>query len=82
VLNTISNGTPAPLNSGNPYIGSKPRMVSAPWPAGHCCDAGGGGGQSDQGIWYQKWWVHLRHRPESVGAIVYLDGTTATITNL
>jgi hypothetical protein len=24
----------------------------------------------------------LRHRPESGGAIVYLDGTTATITNL
>jgi hypothetical protein len=23
-------------------------------------------------VWYQKWWVHLRHRPESGGAIVYL----------
>ncbi len=21
-------------------------------------------------VWYQKWWVHLRHRPESGGAIV------------
>ena len=26
-------------------------------------------------VWYQKWWVHLRHRPESGGGIVYLTKT-------
>jgi hypothetical protein len=26
-------------------------------------------------VWYQKWWVHLRHRPESGGALVYLQKT-------
>ena len=26
-------------------------------------------------MWYQKWWVHLRHRPESGGAIVHLQKT-------
>ena len=26
-------------------------------------------------VWYQKWWVHLRHRPESGGAIVHLMKT-------
>src|ERR1700758_1732433 len=26
-------------------------------------------------VWYQKWWVHLRHRPESGGGIVYLMKT-------
>lgn len=26
-------------------------------------------------VWYQKWWVHLRHRPESGGTIVYLQKT-------
>lgn len=26
-------------------------------------------------VWYQKWWVHLRHRPESGGAIVSLIKT-------
>ena len=26
-------------------------------------------------VWYQKWWVHLRHRPESGGALVYLSNT-------
>jgi len=32
-------------------------------------------------VWYQKWWVHLRHRPESGGAIVHLlkTGQGATI---
>jgi hypothetical protein len=39
-------------------------------------------GKAVRETWYQKWWVHLRHRPESGGAIVYLDGTTPTITNL
>lgn len=30
-------------------------------------------------VWYQKWWVHLRHRPESGGALVHLQklGTPA-----
>ena len=26
-------------------------------------------------VWYHKWWVHLRHRPESGGAIVHLMKT-------
>ena len=26
-------------------------------------------------VWYQKWYVHLRHRPESGGAIVHLIKT-------
>ena len=26
-------------------------------------------------VWYQKWYVHLRHRPESGGGIVYLNKT-------
>ena len=26
-------------------------------------------------VWFQKWFVHLRHRPESGGGIVYLEKT-------
>lgn len=26
-------------------------------------------------VWYQKWWVHLRHRPESGGGLVHLYKT-------
>ena len=32
-------------------------------------------GKAIREVCYQKWWVHLRHRPESGGAIVYLQKT-------
>jgi hypothetical protein len=70
VLNTI--GTPP--NPGNPYVGSKTQ------------NGFGTMGQPDFAatlaavarealniVWFQKWWVHLRHRPESGGALVYLN---------
>jgi hypothetical protein len=76
VLNTINGGNPAPLNPGNPYNGSKTQ------------NGFGTMGQPDIAatltavarealnvVWYQKWYVHLRHRPESGGAIVYLIKT-------
>ncbi len=72
VLNTIN----APLNPGNPYNSSKTQ------------NGFGTFGQPDiaatlaavasealKAVWYQKWYVHLRHRPESGGALVYLMKT-------
>ena len=69
VLNSIN----APLNPGNPYNGSKTQTSF------------GTMGQPDiaatltavarealNAVWYQKSYVHLRHRPESGGAIVHL----------
>ena len=74
VLNSIN----APFNPGNPYNGDKTQNGFATF------------GQPDvaavlaavasealKAVWYQKWFVHLRHRPESGGAIVYLDRTGA-----
>ena len=74
VLNTINGGNSAPLNPGNPYNTSKTQNGS------------GTMGQLDiaatltavaretlNAVWYQKWFVHLRHCPESGGAIVYLQ---------
>ncbi len=29
-------------------------------------------GEALKAVWYQKWFVHLRHRPESGGALVHL----------
>jgi hypothetical protein len=76
VLNTISNGTPAPLNPGNPYIGSKIQngfgTFGQPDIAATLVAVAG---KAIREVWYQKWWVHLRHRPESGGAIVYLQKT-------
>jgi hypothetical protein len=72
VLTTIG----APLNKGNPYYSDKIQNGFATF------------GQPDistvlataasaalKAVWYQKWYVHLRHRPESGGAIVYLSNT-------
>jgi hypothetical protein len=72
VLNSLN----APLNQGNPYNGDKTQNGFATF------------GQPDissvlttaasaalKAVWYQKWFVHLRHRPESGGAIVYLSKT-------
>ncbi|MGD1096198.1 MAG: vanadium-dependent haloperoxidase [Bryobacteraceae bacterium] len=63
----------APLNPGNPYVGSS-------------CENGFGtfGGPDFAGtlgevatkalnaVWYQKWFVHLRPRPEATGGLVHL----------
>ena len=67
VLNTLG----VPLNPENPYVGSRTQngfgtfgqpdfaaMVAAV--AGFALNC----------VWYHKWYVHLRHRPESGGAIV------------
>jgi hypothetical protein len=69
-------GMGAPLNPGNPYIGSR-------------CENGFGtfGGPDFAGtlaevatkalnaVWYQKWFVHLRPRPEAAGGQVHLVKT-------
>ena len=67
VLNTLG----VPLNPGNPYANSNTQ------------NGFGTFGQPDfaatvaavarlalNNVWYQKWTIHLRHRPESGGAIV------------
>ncbi len=76
VLNTMNVGNPVPLNPGNPYNRSKTQNGFATF------------GQPDiaatltsvarealKAVWFQKWFVHLRHRPESGGAIVHLIQT-------
>jgi len=70
----VLNSMNAPLNPGNPYLVSKTQNGFATF------------GQPDiasvlatvasaalKAVWYQKWNVHLRHRPESGGALVYLS---------
>ena len=66
-------GMGAPLNPGNPYLGSK------------CENGFGTFGAPDfaatlaevairalNAVWYQKWFVHLRPRPEAAGGLVHL----------
>jgi len=74
VLNTLK----VPLNPGNPYIGSTTQngfaTMGGPDIAATIAAVAG---EAIRSVWYQKWWVHLRHRPESGGAIVYLMKTHA-----
>jgi hypothetical protein len=66
VLNTIK----APLNPGNPYLASTKQngfgTFGGPDFAATVCAVARPALNS---VWYQKWPVHLRHRPESGGAI-------------
>jgi hypothetical protein len=72
VLNTIN----APLNPGNPYTGSHTQngfaTMGQPDIAATLAAVAA---EALKAVWYQKWWVHLRHRPESGGAIVHLQKT-------
>jgi hypothetical protein len=71
---------PWKLNPGNPYV--------APHPGSKTQNGFASLGQPDiaatlaavasealKAVWYQKWWVHLRHRPESGGALVFQQKT-------
>jgi hypothetical protein len=69
VLTTIG----APLNPGNPYVGSKTEngfgTFGAPDIAGTLTEVAS---RSLNAAWYQKWFVHLRPRPEATGGQVHL----------
>jgi hypothetical protein len=76
VLNTMNGGNPAPLNPGNPYNGSKTQngfaTMGQPDIAATLAAVAS---EALKAVWFQKWFVHLRHRPESGGALVYLMKT-------
>jgi hypothetical protein len=72
VLNTIN----APLNPGNPYKGSKTQNGFGTFGQPDIASTlAAVASEALKAVWYQKWYVHLRHRPESGGAIVYLNKT-------
>ena len=72
VLNTIG----APLNPGNPYIGSRTEngfgTFGAPDFAATLTEVAT---KALNAVWYQKWFVHLRPRPEAHGGLVHLIKT-------
>ncbi len=72
VLNTIK----APLNPGNPYFGSNTQngfgTFGAPDFAGTLAEMAT---RALKAVWYQKWQVHLRARPEATGGLVHLVKT-------
>ncbi|HYL46551.1 MAG TPA: vanadium-dependent haloperoxidase [Candidatus Limnocylindrales bacterium] len=72
VLGTIG----APVNPGNPYVGSRAEngfgTFGAPDFAGTLTEVAT---KALNAVWYQKWFVHLRPRPEAHGGLVHLIKT-------
>ena len=67
VLNTLG----VPLNPGNPYIGSSTQNGFGTFGQPDFAAAVAAvAGFALNCVWYHKWYVHLRQRPESGGAIV------------
>ena len=80
VLSTIG----APVNPGNPYIGSPSEngfgTFGGPDFAGALTEVAI---KALNAVWYQKWFVHLRPRPEATGGQVQLIKTgQANMTNV
>jgi hypothetical protein len=69
-------GISAPLNPGNPYIGSRTEngfgTFGGPDFAGTLAAVAT---VALNAVWYQKWFVHLRPRPEAIGGLVHLIKT-------
>jgi hypothetical protein len=66
----------APPNPGNPYKSSKTQKPFATLgDPDIAATLAAVAGVALKAVWYQKWWVHLRHRPESGGGLVYLQKT-------
>jgi hypothetical protein len=82
VLGDALKADPNAGNPYNPYVGSKTQNGFATF-GGPDISAtlAAVAGEAIRAVWYQKWWVHLRHRPESGGAIVHLlkNGKGGTI---
>lgn len=72
VLNTLG----VPLNPGSPYANSRTQNGFCTFGApDFAASLGEIAARALDVVWYQKWMVHLRHRPESGGGIVHLTAT-------
>jgi hypothetical protein len=67
VLNTMH----CPMNPGNPYLGSRTQNGFGTFgQPDFAATVAALAGFALNAVWYHKWYVHLRHRPESGGAVV------------
>jgi hypothetical protein len=72
----------APVNPGNPYVASRTQNGFGTFGGPDFAAAlTAVAGLAVNNVWYQKWYIHLRHRPESGGAILrqILTGNGGTI---
>jgi hypothetical protein len=68
----ILNKMMAPLNSGNPYLHSKTQAGNTDFGIQHALDlVAKVANAALKAVWYQKWAVHRRLRPEAFGGWVH-----------
>ena len=66
----------APLNPGNPYVGSRCENGFGTFgPPDFAATVAEVATRALNAVWYQKWFVHLRPRPEATGGQVHLVKT-------
>jgi hypothetical protein len=78
VLGTLK----APVNPGNPYIGSRTQNGFCTFGLpDYAASQGEAAARSLIRVWYQKWLIHLTHRPESGGGVLHqiLSGNQSKI---
>jgi hypothetical protein len=64
----------APFNAGNPYLNSKTENGFGTFgPPDFAATLAEVATKALNAVWYQKWWVHLRLRPEAAGGIVSIN---------
>jgi hypothetical protein len=62
----------APPNPGNPYIGSRTQNGFGTFGGpDYAASQGEAAARALNRVWYQKWLVHLTHRPESGGGVLH-----------
>jgi hypothetical protein len=72
----------APVNPGNPYVGSKTQNGFGTFGGpDFAASMGEPAARALSRVWYQKWLVHLVHRPESGGGVLHqlLSGNESKI---
>ena len=68
----VMAGLRMPVNPGNPYVGSRTQNGFGTFggPDFAAC-MGEAAARALNRVWYQKWLVHLTHRPESGGGVLH-----------
>ncbi len=68
----------APFDPGNPYVDSKTQIGFGTFGGPHILSlVTGVATRALKAVWYQKWFVHRRLRPEAMGGLIHnqLKGT-------
>lgn len=75
----LMNKLGIPLNPGNPYsTNTTQNGFNTMGQPDIAATVAAVASEALKAVWYQKWFVHLRHRPESGGALVHLAKTSGT----